>query len=178
MKFETIADIYAGNAKVRERLKQLVAVVTPEQASATREGENWTIAQIVEHIAMVDGATLRICAKLLKKAEDAAQAADGDVKISDGFVHKSREIATMKVQAPDVVQPSGERSIADSLAKLDENLEQLETMRRTFETVDGTSFKFPHPFFGDISAQEWLALKGGHELRHIKQIERLLDAGK
>ena len=178
MKFETIADIYNGNAKVRERLKQLVADVTPEQASAAREGEDWTIAQIVEHIAMVDGSTLRICAKLLSKAEAAGRSAEGDVEISDAFMHKSREIATMKVQAPDVVQPSGDRSIAESLAQLDENAVQLETMRPMFETVDGTGFKFPHPFFGDISAQEWLTLKGGHELRHIKQIERLLESGK
>ena len=175
MKFETIADIYDGNAKVRQRLKDLVTPITTEQATAAREGETWTIAEIVEHIAIVDESTLKICAKLLKKAEVAAQTASG-VKISDGFMSRSREIATMKVQAPDFVKPTGEHSIADSIRKLDVNADRAAELRELFETFDGTSFTFPHPFFGDITAQEWLALKGGHELRHIKQIERLLQS--
>lgn len=175
MKFETIADIYDGNEKVRGRLKQLVSGLTPEQATTVHEGENWTIAEIVEHIAIVDESTLKICAKLLRKAEAANNAADGSATISDSFFEKSAHIATIKVEAPDFVKPTGERSIADSLAMLDENAERAAGIRRQFETIDGTSFKFPHPFFGDISAQEWFALKGGHELRHIKQIERLLQ---
>ena len=174
MKFETIADIYDGNAKVRQRLKDLVSPLTAEQTCERHGGENWSIAEIVEHIAIVDESTLKICAKLLKKAEAAGQASDAGVKISDSFMQKSREIAGMKVEAPDFVKPTGERSVADSFAKLDENAEHASELRSKFETVDGSSFKFPHPFFGDITAQEWLALKGGHELRHLKQIERLL----
>ena len=44
-----------------------------------------------------------------------------------------------------------------------------------FEAFDGSSYKFPHPAFGDMSAQEWLALRGGHEARHLKQIEAILE---
>ena len=89
-------------------------------------------------------------------------------------MQKGKEIAGMKVNAPEFVQPTGAKSIAESLAKLDENTEQLEHLRTLFESVDGTELKFPHPFFGDISAHEWLSLKGAHELRHIKQIENLV----
>ena len=35
--------------------------------------------------------------------------------------------------------------------------------------------KFPHPFFGELSATEWLVLLGGHEARHTAQIERILS---
>jgi hypothetical protein len=117
---------------------------------------------------------MRICAKLLKKAQDAGKSTDGNVVISDDFLQKGSEIATMKLEAPEFVHPNAGHSIPESLAKLDETAEQLEQMRELFESVDGTELKFPHPFFGDISAHEWLALKGGHEMRHIKQIERVL----
>ena len=80
----------------------------------------------------------------------------------------------MKVEAPAFVQPTGARTVSESLAKLDQNAEQVEQLRGLFETVDATELKFPHPFFGDISAHEWLSLKGGHEMRHIKQIEKVL----
>lgn len=175
MKYETIEEIYDGNNKARARLKELVSSLTDEQTSALPEGEKWTVAQIIEHIAMVDESALRICGKLLKKAGDAGKSSDGSVVISDNFRKKGAEIAGMKVEAPEIVQPTGTPTITESIAKLDETSDQLEQMRGLFESVDGTELKFPHPFFGDISAQEWLALKGGHEMRHIKQIERVLE---
>ena len=177
MKYTTIAEIYAGNDKIRERLKALLADIPEEKAKALTEGEKWCIAQIVEHVSMVDEGTIKICSKLLKKAQEAGQASDGAVNISDNFLQRGSEIARMKVEAPTFVQPTGEQTIAESLRKLDENAERVNELRSLFESVDGTAFKFPHPFFGDISAQEWLALKGGHEMRHIKQIERLLNNG-
>jgi hypothetical protein len=81
----------------------------------------------------------------------------------------------MKVEAPTMVRPSGEKSVPDSLAKLDATSDALEGMRELFETTGCEGFTFPHPFFGDITAQEWLALKGGHEMRHLKQIEKVLE---
>jgi hypothetical protein len=175
MKYETIDQIYEGNNKVRARLKELVSSLTDEQTSALPDGEKWTVAQIIEHIAMVDEGSMRICAKLLREAQAAGKIADGSVVISDSFHEKGAEIAGIKVNAPEIVQPTNGRTIPESIAKLDGNAEQLEQMKEMFESVDGTELKFPHPFFGDISAQEWLALKGGHEMRHIKQIERVLE---
>jgi len=175
MKYETIEEIYAGNAKVRERLKQLVASLSTDKTSTRPADEKWTIAQIVEHVSIVDESTIKICAKLLKKASEAGHTSDGKALISDRFLKKGSEIARIKVEAPTFVQPTGGKTISESLARLDENSVRLDELRSIFETVGGTEFKFPHPFFGDISAQEWLALKGGHEMRHIKQIEKLLE---
>ena len=176
MKYQTIAEIYAGNEKIRERLKALLAELPEEKAKAITEGEKWCIAQIVEHLSMVDEGTIKICSKLLRKAQESGQTSDGAANISDNFLQRGSEIAGMKVEAPTFVQPTGERSIAESLTKLDENTERANELRALFESVDGAGFTFPHPFFGDITAQEWLALKGGHEMRHIRQIERLLGA--
>ncbi len=174
MKYETIEEIYEGNKKIRTRLKELVATLTETQMSTLPEGEKWTVAQIIEHISMVDDSAMRICSKLLKKAEDAGRTSDGKAFISDEFLQKSSEIVTAKLNAPDIVQPNSGRAVNESLAKMDENTEQFEQLRKVFESVDGTELRFPHPFFGDMSAHEWLALKGGHEMRHIKQIEKVL----
>lgn len=175
MKYETIAEIYAGNERIRSRLHELLSNLTTEQITALPADEKWTIAQIVEHISIVDESTIKICAKLLKKAQEAGQTSDGKATMSESFLEGGQKIAKMKVEAPSFVQPSGERSIADSLAKLEETAERARELRTLFETVGGTDPKFPHPFFGDISAQEWLALKGGHEMRHIRQIEKVLE---
>jgi hypothetical protein len=53
MNNQTIGDIYATNDKIREKTKRLVASLTDRQTSDLPEGEKWTIAEIVEHIAIV-----------------------------------------------------------------------------------------------------------------------------
>ena len=174
MDYQTIDEIYEGNDKIRTRLKQLVETIPAEKATALPEDEKWTVAQIVEHIAIVDEGALRICSKLLTKAQAAGQTSDGSVVITDNFRQKGSEIAGMKVEAPEFVRPTGSKTIAESITKLDETAQRIEELRELFTSVNGTELKFPHPFFGDISAQEWLALKGGHEMRHIKQIEKVL----
>ena len=178
MKYETIGEIYATNERVRARLHELASSLTPEQLSKLPAGEKWTVAQIIEHISIVDESTMKICAKLLKKAQEAGQTSDGRAVISDNFSQKGSEIAGIKLEAPTFVRPTTGNTVSESLAKLDENAARLGQLRGLFESVDGTEFKFPHPFFGEISAQEWLVLKGGHEMRHIKQIERVLAAIK
>ena len=173
MKYESIAEIYDGNERIRARLKDVVSRLTHEQLTAVPDGEKWNIQQIVEHISIVDESTIKICAKLLKKAQEAGVTSDGSVAISDGFVRRGQEISGIKVEAPSFVQPTGQRSISESLERLDQNADRLVELRPLFETVGCTGFTFPHPFFGEITAHEWLALKGGHEMRHIRQIEKL-----
>ncbi len=141
----TIADIYAGNEKIHEKLKATLESLTEEQASSLPDGEKWTISQIVEHLSIVDEGMSKICSKLLSKAQSDGKISDGTVKISPGFVEKGAEIAVMKLEAPERVHPSAGAS------------------------------KFLHPFLGDISAVEWLTLVGRHKARHLRQIENLLE---
>lgn len=175
MSEKTIADIYADNDRIRQRLSETVGGLSDEHASPAIEGEKWTIAQIVEHVSIVESGIIRICAKLLRKAEAEGNSSDGSVKISDAFVGRSGEIATMKLEAPEIVHPSGEKTIAESLAKMEENRLAFEELMPAFEAFDSSENKFPHPFFGDLSAAEWLVLSGGHKARHIKQIRRILE---
>jgi hypothetical protein len=175
MKFQSIAEIYDTNDSIRERLKASVSSISPEESTALPDGEKWTIAQIVEHISLVEDGIGRICSKLLSKAQAEERSSEGSISLSAAFIEKGGELARTKVQAPEVVQPTGERSIAESLAKLEENRRKLRLIQPLFESHNATDYKFPHPYFGEISAVEWLTLVGGHEMRHIKQIERLLD---
>ena len=172
MNNQTIGDIYARNDKIRENTKQLVASLTSEQTAALPDGEKWTIAEIIEHVAIVqDG----ISAKLLTQAQAAGKTADGAARLSENFASKAAEAQTLKFEAPDRVRPTGKQSIEDSLRKMDEARSELEKLRPLFESVECSDYKFPHPFMGDLTAHEWLALVGGHEARHLQQIQNRLN---
>ena len=174
MSNQTIGDIYAKNDVIRRTTKQLVASLNDEQTAVLPDGEKWTIAEIVEHIAIVQDGMAKISAKLLTQAQAAGAASDGAARLSENFAAKAAEAATLKFEAPDRVRPTGNQSIEDSLKKMDAARGELEKLRPLFESVECSDYKFPHPFFGDLTAHEWLALVGGHEARHLKQIENRL----
>jgi hypothetical protein len=123
---------------------------------------------------MVDETIFRICDKLLSKAEAEGLTADGACQLSDEFKSKTANAAEEKFVAPAIAHPTGTPSIADSLVKLNETDEKFRALKARFEQFDGSKHKFPHPMFGDLSANEWLVLRGGHAARHLRQIEARL----
>lgn len=174
MNIEKIEDAYAANAYVKNKLIATVEKLSDEQALRSSDPAVWSAQHLVEHIAMVEEGILRICDKLLSKAEADGLTGDGACKLSDDFKLKTAKAADEKLSAPAFVHPTGSPTIAESLAKLNENDEKFIALKERFEQFDGTTHKFPHPLFGDISAQEWLVLRGGHAARHTRQIEARL----
>lgn len=178
MNYQTTGEIYEANAKIREKLKATIANLSEEQIESRLNENGWTIREIVEHISIVEGGMATICSRLLQKSAEENIANDGKANISAEFLEKAKLIANRrerKAQAPERVLPTGTPSIAESLAKMDENAVILEKIRAGLENTNTQKHKFPHPFFGDLSATEWLALIGGHEFRHIDQIEEILS---
>jgi hypothetical protein len=174
MQLQTIAEIYEANDRIRTKLKETLSDISESQAAALPDGEKWSITQIAEHVSMVGNGMYRICSKLLSKAEQTGNLSDGRVDLNS-FSEKAQGIADVKLEAPDIVQPTGNRSIAESIESLDQTQEAFESLRQLFEKYDASEAKFPHPYLGDMSAVEWLAMYGGHEGRHLRQIKRILE---
>ena len=175
MIYESIAEIYSANQTARERFSSVAKGITESEATVLPDGEKWTLSELVEHVALVNSAMCRICTKLTMQSQDDGNAASGKIEISDSFIEKAVESAGKKLEAPDFVRPGGGKPIQASLAAIESNNEQFESIRPIFEAYDCGTHKFPHPFFGDLSAAEWLRLAGRHEGRHTAQIERILE---
>lgn len=173
MNYQSIDEIYEANDRASERLIETLKRLTAEQANKIVDGEKWSPAHLVEHVAIVEGGMAAICAKLLKKAEAAGVAAAA-VGVSENFVTKGAELAVMKVQAPEMVEPTGTQSVEDSLARLEASRAKFEELRPVFSSVNGSEFKFPHPFLGEMSAIEWLVLAGEHKRRHTAQLKAMM----
>jgi len=174
MSNQTIADIYTANDNIHARLKETIGKLNDEQLAFLPDGEKWTIEHIVEHIAIVKDGMSKISAKLLTQAQGAGKQSNGEAVLTENFATKAAEARQLKFEAPDRVRPTGNLTINESLAKMEESNQALEKLRPLFETVECSDYKFPHPFMGELSAHEWLALVGGHEARHLAQIEKIL----
>jgi hypothetical protein len=174
MNYQTLDEAYAANEAIRAKLRETITALSEEQLDARPDGEKWSIKQIVEHVAMVSGGAVRICSRLLSKAEEAARPANG-FGMSAGFLESAMGSAEAKLEAPETVHPVAGASIEESLSKLDDSIRGMAALREKFEKFDCSEPKFPHPYFGDLTAQEWFVLSGAHEGRHLRQIRRILE---
>ena len=176
MNFNTIGEIYSTNDIAREKLKGVVSNLSDEQLNFLPSDGSWSITHVVEHVSVVERSLLTICTKLLLKAEAEGRKADGSAKVSPSFLGKLAEAKETKLNAPEIVLPTCKQDVKESVGVMDETRKKVNELREKFETVEGTEFTFPHPAFGDMTAQDWLLLIGLHDLRHLKQIDRILKA--
>jgi hypothetical protein len=87
----------------------------------------------------------------------------------------SAEALKTRIEAPERVRPTGEVAIPFSMQKLTSAEADIDALRPDMERLDLSGHTFPHPFFGDLTAAEWLVVAGGHEIRHTLQIQRVLE---
>jgi hypothetical protein len=174
MKYDSIADIYSTNERIHEKFRALVNTLTPDEASTLADGEKWTPEQLVEHVSMVTGGVTQICSRLLEKAKLRGGRSDGRFAFSPGLAEQLATSATSKLEAPDIVKPSGSVPIDESLQRLEGASDAFSSLRLDLEVTDLSADTFPHPYFGPMNAAEWLILSGLHEGRHTRQLESLL----
>lgn len=174
MNFESIDQIFSINDAIHADFAELIGQISREDAGEPIEGEKWSIAEIVEHLAMSEQGMSRICAILIKKAEANGDASDGRIDITNTFEDRGVAVVKTKMEAPDIVQPTGMQPVDESLAAIDGLHARLSEIKHLFNDFDGNKYKFPHPFFGDLSAIEWLVLIGQHKIRHTAQIRRIV----
>lgn len=130
MRYATIEDIYTANERFRGKLLASISGISADEAAARPSEGGWCVAEIVEHLAAVEEGMGRIAAKLLREAE-ASTADNGSDEpwVREELVETFIRSADVKVEAPERVRPSGEMSIPDSLAKMDENKAFIDASR-------------------------------------------------
>ncbi len=177
MIYHSIADILAAGEQAQARFIAAVSNLTEAQANFRLDENQWTIAEIVEHVSIVNDGFLRLTHKLLKEAEAAGKPPKADLNLGHTILDENGD-QPPPFQAPDRVRPQGGVSIADSLAKMRASLAGFAEIQSRLEAVDLSEPMFPHPAIGPINAYQWMVLLGEHEDRHRGQIERLKAASE
>ncbi|HEV7906088.1 MAG TPA: DinB family protein [Pyrinomonadaceae bacterium] len=193
MIYQSISDIYAANETVRRQITDRVETLGEAQQTFRPAEGCWSVAEIVEHLSIIEQNMVRLIGMLLNKAEAAtppsAAASDDANTTADAATNNAgarpfkpftldelvETIRDKKLTAPEQVRPGGQASLADSLATLQQTRATVESFRTRLETAELDAATYPHPVFGDFNASQWLAFIGHHEARHLRQIERLLD---
>lgn len=179
MTFNSVEEILDSIDETRQRLSQRVEGLSERQENFRAAPGLWSIAEIVEHLSLLEQRLSQMVGMMVNKAE-AAAATGGSAEAKpfapvslDEFMERS---ASEKYVAPEAVTPRGGVPVADSLARLRESRAAIRALRPRIEQIDGTALLYPHPAFGPLNLYQWLALIGAHEARHLRQIETIVES--
>lgn len=176
MTYRDLGAIYTTKDAAFERLESGVRGLSPAQAQFKTSEGAWTIAGVVEHLALVEGQLVQLIATLLKRTEDAGKPAPAlssfEVSVEPFFERSRRE----KYVTRDKFAPTGTLTIQQSLKTLREAHAQMHALQARVGLIDLSFSSFPHWIFGPLTLGQWLAFVGLHEERHCDQLEAILSS--
>lgn len=128
--------------------------------------DRWSVAEVLEHITIVEGAIYGNVTENVMKAP--AGAPDRDTAKIDAQVFAMVPDRTHKVKAPEQFVPTGRWPAADTLDQF------LETRARTTAFFESTPELRAHVGgqspLGPLDGYEWIMFIAAHSARHTKQI--------
>ena len=161
----------------RRELLQSFEGVDGEKLCRRVAPDGWSVAEILEHLRLVESGIARL---ITKRAGQAREAGLGEEKstapVMPTFDRYSATLESAVMQAPAPVQPRANVDINEALDGLESSREALRAAVVSASGLSLGEIKHTHPFLGELDLYQWLIFIGQHEARHRKQIERTLKS--
>jgi hypothetical protein len=148
----------------RDVLVEAVAGLSPLQWNFRPTYESWSIAEILEHLVLLEGRVHTLIGNMSNAPE--AESPGKQIEMDEIILNEVPKRST-KVKAPEPVCPKGRWSGDEALECF------LTTRERTMQLLDAPLLRGrvrPHPLFGPWDGYQWLLATGSHTARHNEQI--------
>jgi hypothetical protein len=151
----------------------------PASARSTRPApDRWSAAEVVEHLAMVEGRMAHgIFEKKIAAARSNGLAAETEASsVTPTFDATGLLDRAARHAAPDAVAPKGTLSADAAWAELERARERL---RASLMSADGLALgqiEHAHPTIGAMNLYQWALWIGSHEARHTAQVKEIAAA--
>jgi uncharacterized damage-inducible protein DinB len=166
---ELTAYLNTGRASLRESVEAV-----PASMRNTAPGDNrWSVAQVLEHLAIVENRFT----KILRDKLASARAGGLGPETETSSILGSWDVAKMldrseKREAPEAVRPQG-IDWKNALAQLDDARKGFLDVYQSGDGLALGTVIHSHPRFGDLNMYQWAVWVGSHEARHTEQIREI-----
>jgi hypothetical protein len=159
-------------ASTCNELTETVTNLSPAQWAFQRAEGEWCVAEIIEHLAMIEGRIHMLIARLPEAVP--AEPDRNDVQI-DEFIVQAVPRRTSRVQAPEAAQPKGQCTPSEALREFMDKRGDTVTLLESAHCLRGRVL--PHPIFGPWDGYQWILAAAAHTARHLEQIREIKSAG-
>ena len=160
-------------ADARRSLLQAVHEAPEVQHRETRRDDGWTLAQILEHLSIVESGAGRMINRLVKEAREKAVAESKSESVLGALDHLSLSIPREPRSAPDFTMPVEGISVGEAIDRLTTNRARLLQVLDGVRGIALDTVSAPHPAVGMLDGYGWILLTAQHERRHTYQIRQL-----
>lgn len=162
--------------EARGAVRAAVAKV-PEGLRRTRPAPaRWSVAEVLEHLALVDRSFAQRMADAIAEARVAGLGPENRPRdpLPPAIVHRMADRSEAR-EAREALRPSGGLDAAAAAAELDA---ARDAVRQAVSLADGLalgSVSAEHRIFGSLTMYQWVELTAAHEMRHADQIREIGD---
>jgi hypothetical protein len=161
----------------RKELLQSFASETWDSLTSHPSKGGWSVAEILDHLGIVESGVARLIAKRAGRAKEAGLGEEKSMEsVLPSFDQHRAKLDGMKMESPETVKPRANVNLKDAVEGLETSRESLRTAVLTADGLSLGEIKHTHPFLGELDLYQWVIFIGQHELRHKKQIERTLNS--
>jgi hypothetical protein len=154
----------------RTALRNAVDRVPPSLRGRKPAADRWSVAEVLEHLSIVEGRVVMLLSVMVPTAPPVTAADGREATAIDRAALRDR---TTRINAPDPIQPTGTVNADEAWTALERSREQLFGLLEAAEGRDLTQITRPHPVLGLLDGYQWIAAIGGHEERHMAQIQEI-----
>src|SRR5262245_50690971 len=132
MIYHSIAEVFESIEKTHSSFIASVANLSAAQENFRPVADRWTIAEIAEHVGIVNSGFLRLAQNLLKQAEAEPKPPAANLEFS---LQRLTDEGVMKAKwkAPERVEPLGGVPVAESTVKNQRAIDELAALRPRLE---------------------------------------------
>ncbi len=153
---------------VHQKLLGTVSQLEPELYSRRPAEGEWSVAEIVHHLCLVED-------RVTKELEGAIARAPQRVGFFRRLMPTSIvSVRLIRVKAPKDMRPLNAPAKEVAIEDFDRARQSLKTLCATHGNDRFRNLVFKHPFLGEIDGVATVSFIGYHEQRHYKQIREVL----
>jgi DinB family protein len=160
-----------------EHLRKAVESVPRDQRETKPTPDRWSVAEVIEHLSIVETRIERVFSAKLAEARAAGRvAAERETTPVVGTIDMDRVLdRTRRITAAEAALPSGKLDADEAWAALERARSSLSESVRSADGLALSEIVQPHPVLGPINLYQWIAFVGGHEARHAAQVMELRE---
>lgn len=152
-------------AETRKGVEDSVKGLTDAQWKYKPGPDRWSIAEVVEHLAVIEDIIKGVFAKL---PEGPAPAADRDAAKFDAELLAKTLDRSKKFEAPPQARPAARWTPDGALQHFLASRAQTTELARS--TMGLRAHTVAHPVFGAMDGYQWILAVAAHSARHTQQI--------
>lgn len=169
-----VAELVDLLTRNRAGLLASVAAVPAESLERRAAPGVWTVAEVLDHLQLVEAGSARLLARRLQRAREAGLGAETDessLLANAASRYAGREGIVR--EAPELVRPREGVDAESALTGLQQSREALLEVVRDGDGLALGEVRANHAAFGELDLYQWLHFIADHEAHHEAQIRRI-----